>query len=186
MTVEQAYTSPADISGIVFAITGNEATPRYYTVPDIPDLQTSAEDSVAANNQAVSTAITRTYEIPIQLEAEYAVKIILFGRWRYRNTGGGAGAGNTGRINFNIQKNGGAIAGTNATVGTTVTAAVAWTIRYEELAITLPETSFAVGDTLDLIVTVEVVATGTQNLDVELYTDPDHGTDFLGFMLQLL
>lgn len=183
--VATKYISEADISGIVFAIAGNEGTPRYCVVPDLPDLQVSDEDSVAVNNQAVGTAITRTYELPFQLEGDYAGRVILFARWRYRNTGGAAGAGNTARVNFTLEDSGGAIGGVVATNGTTVTAGAAWVQRYEELCITLPETAFNVGDTLDLIVTVEVVATGTQNLDVELYTDPDHATDYLGFLLQV-
>lgn len=150
-------------------------------------MKKSAETVIDTGNQT-TTGIkeTRTYKIKIPTDMILSGKIILFGK-----SGGLNATANTGdkfRINLNIQKNGADITGVTKINGTEHTPNNTAEQNYTEiLGIDLPSISFSSGDTLDVIVEVEITAVDATNpgITAKLYCDPATSGSELVFYLQI-
>lgn len=91
-------------------------------------------------------------------------------KWEVTNAGP---ATTTGRVNVDLQKNGGAIGGVTKANGTTQAVSAPGTFTDANLTVDIPSTTFSAGDTLDVRVEFEVmVASAGTTLAVKLHHDP--------------
>jgi len=178
---------PADIAGLYLAIRGNEASPSGKLVPSLDLLKKSAETTLDTGNQtATGIKITRTYSIIIPVDCKIAGKVILIGKSGAFNTT--ANTGDSARINLDVQKDGSAISGVTKTNGTSHTPNSTTEVNYDEvLEITIPSTDFSSGDSLDVIVELEIVTVDETNpgITLKLYCDPETSGNELVIYLQV-
>jgi len=178
---------PADIAGYYFAIATDEPTPKYGLVPDVGVLKYSSETVLDTGNQTTTgVKLTRTYKLPIPADMIIAGRIWLFGKSGAFNAT--ANTGDKARVNLNLQKNGSAITGVTKATGTERVPNNTTECTYSEiLAIDLPATEFSAGDTLDIIVELEITAVDATNpgITFKLYCDPGTSGDELVFYLQV-
>ena len=178
---------PADIHGYYFAIATDEPTPKYGLVPDIGILKRSSETVLDTGNQTTTgIKVTRTYKIPIPANMMLAGRVWLFGRsLAYNQT---ANTGDKARVNLDLKKNGSVIDGVTKATGTERVPNDTDGITYPEiLAVDLPATEFNAGDTLDIIVELEITAVDDTNpgITFKLCCDPSTQDNELVFYLQL-
>ena len=178
---------PADIHGYYFAVATDEPTKKYGLVPDIGILKRSSETVLDTGNQTTTgIKVTRTYKMPIPANMILAGRVWLFGRSvAYNQT---ANTGDKARVNLDLKKNGSAIDGVTKATGTERVPNSTTEVTYPEiLAVDLPTTEFNAGDTLDIIVELEITAVDDTNpgITFKLYCDPSTQDNELVFYLQL-
>ena len=114
------------------------------------------------------------------------VRVWLFGRCvSYNQT---ANTGDKARVNLDLKKSGSAITGVTKATGTERVPNSTTEITYPEiLAIDLPATEFSAGNTLDIVVELEITAVDATNpgITFKLYCDPSTQDNELVFYLQL-
>ena len=179
--------APADIAGYYFAIATDEPTKKYGLVPDIGILKRSSETVLDTGNQTTTgIKVTRTYKMPIPANMMLAGRVWLFGRSvAYNQT---ANTGDKARVNLDLKKSGSVIDGVTKATGTERVPNNTNEITYPEiLTIDLPATEFNAGDTLDIIVELEITAVDDTNpgITFKLYCDPSTQDNELVFYLQL-
>jgi len=178
---------PADIHGYYFAVATDEPTKKYGLVPDVGILKRSSETVLDTGNQTTTgIKVTRTYKIPIPANMVLAGRVWLFGRSvAYNQT---ANTGDKARVNLDLKKNGNAIDGvTKATGAERIPNSTAEATHPEILVVDLPATEFNAGDTLDIVVELEITAVDATNpgITFKLYCDPSTQGNELVFYLQL-
>lgn len=178
---------PADIHGYYFAVATDEPSKKYGLAPDVGILKRSSETVLDTGNQTTTgIKVTRIYKLPIPANMIIAGRVWLFGRSvAYNQT---ANTGDKARVNLNLKKNGSAITGVTKATGTERVPNSTDEITYPEiLAIDLPATEFSAGDTLDIIVELEITAVdgGNPGITFKLYCDPSIQDNELIFYLQL-
>ena len=178
---------PADIHGYYFAIATDEPTPKYGIVPDIDILKKSSETILDTGNQTTTgVKVTRNYKVPIPANMILAGKVWLFGKSiAYNQT---ANTGDKARVNLNLQRNGNTLDGVVKATGTERIPNSTDEVVYSEiLVIDLPATEFNAGDTLNIIVELEITAIDSSNpgITFKLYCDPATSGNELVFYLQL-
>ena len=178
---------PADIAGYYFAIATDEPTPKYGLVPDVGVLKYSSETTLSTGNQTTTgIKLTRTYKLPIPADMTIAGRVWLFGKSGAFNAT--ANTGDKARVNLNLQKNGSAISGVTKVNGTERVPNSTAEVSFSEiLAIDLPSTEFSAGDTLDIIVELEITAVDATDpgITFKLYCDPGIEGNELVFYLQV-
>lgn len=177
---------PADLAGVYFAIKDNASTPAYHLVPVDISYIAKSEETVIDTGMQTTTGIkeTRTYKIRIPCDMILAGKIILFGKSGALNST--ASTTNAARVNLNLQKNGSAISGVTKVNGTERIPNSTTEVNYTEiLGIDLPSTSFSAGDTLDIIVELEVTSADSNGIQFKLYCDPATSGNELVLYLQI-
>ena len=178
---------PADIAGYYFAIATDEPTPKYGLVPDVGVLKYSSETTLSTGNQTTTgIKLTRIYKLPIPADMTIAGRVWLFGKSGAFNAT--ANTGDKARVNLNLQKNGSAISGVTKVNGTERVPNSTAEVSFSEiLAIDLPSTEFSAGDTLDIIVELEITAVDATNpgITFKLYCDPGIEGNELVFYLQV-
>jgi len=178
---------PADIAGYYFAIATDEPTPKYGLVPDVGVLKYSSETVLDTGNQTTTgIKLSRTYKLPIPANMIIAGRIWLFGKSGAFNET--ANTGDKARVNLDLRKNGSAISGVTKATGTERVPNNTAECNYSEiLAVDLPATEFSVGDTLDIVVELEITAVDATNpgITFKLYCDPGTEGNELVFYLQV-
>ncbi|RLE64923.1 MAG: hypothetical protein DRJ47_06510 [Thermoprotei archaeon] len=178
---------PADISGYYFAVATNEPEKKYGLVPDIDVLKKSSEVVIDTGNQTTTgVKATRTYRVPVPANMVLAGRVWLFGKSAACNQT--ANTGDKARVNLNLQKSGSGIGDVTRVSGVERVPNSTTEVTYTEiLAIDLPATEFGAGDTLDIIVELEVTAVDSSNpgITFKLHCDPATQGNELVFYLQL-
>ena len=178
---------PADIAGCYVAVASDESSPKRGLVPDIGLIKRSAETVLDTGVQTTTgVKVTRVYKVPVPADMTIAGRVWLFGKSGALNQT--ANTGDKARVCFTLRKNGSAIAGVTQARGTERIPNSATEVNYTEiLAVDLPKTSFNAGDTLDLVVDLEVTAVDGSNpgIQFKLYCDPATAGNELVFYLQV-
>ena len=176
---------PGDIAGVYFAVRSSDATPSYFLVPDISLLKKTGETIIDTGMQT-TTGIkeTRRYKMLVPCNLDIAGKFILYGKSGALNST--ASANNAARINLNLEKNGGAITGVTKVNGIERIPNNTAEVNYDEvIAIDLLKVTFSGGDSLDIVVELEITVADANGIQLKLYSDPATSGNELIFYLQV-